>query len=125
MDNISSSTFFNAWVEAVNAKKDHLLSIWRQAKVFTSYIKGDEDSLLSEVSKKLDLLCYTRDYYSIDAVFYKAEDKVPNLPEEWYWFRDLRIAFEHENSFSSGLYKEVAHLMLINRLVVMDYQRLS
>jgi hypothetical protein len=114
MDKISSIAFFQAWVSTVENRKNHLLSIWRQALSFTAYIKGNEESVMQEVATKLGLLCYHRDYYSLDTILYKATDLVPGLAEGAYWFKDIRVAFEHENNFNRNLYQEVAHLLITN-----------
>jgi hypothetical protein len=39
---------------------------------------------------------------------------VPDISEGWCWLKDIRIAFEHENNFNSGLYQEVSHLLITN-----------
>ena len=91
-----------------------MLRIWRTAREFTSYVKGDENSVMDEVANKLDLLCYPRDYYSIDCLLYKQEDLIHNRKQGSYWFRDIRVAFEHENNFRSGLYQEVSHLLVVS-----------
>ncbi len=112
MEKITSLQFYRIWLETVISRKDHLLSIWRNSRAYTSYIKGDENSIMEEVAKKLNLLCYPRDYYSIDAILYLPEDKTPRINENSYWFRDIRVAFEHENNFRGGLYQEVSHLLI-------------
>jgi hypothetical protein len=114
MEKIKAIDFYNAWIETVTNRKDHLLSIWRNPKEFTYYIKGSENSVVDEIGVKLGLLTYPQDYYSIDAVFYKPEDLIPNLKPNTYCLRDMRIAFEHENNFNSGLYQEVSHLLITN-----------
>jgi hypothetical protein len=112
MDVITSAAFFEAWVSTVKTRKDHMLGIWRQARPFTAYVKGNEQSIMQEVATKLGLLCYHGDYYSIDTVLYKAEDLVPGIPAGSCWLKDIRVAFEHENSFNRDLYKEIAHLLI-------------
>ena len=114
MDKINSVTFFQAWLDTVNDRRDHLLKIWRNAKEFTLHIKGGDNCVIGEVAEKLNLLCYPRDYYSIDTLLYKHEDLVHKTIEGTYWFRDIRVAFEHENNFKGGLYQEVSHLLMIN-----------
>lgn len=113
-DKISSVQFFKAWIDTVQGRKDHMLNIWRKQKEYTSHIKGDDSSIMKEIADKLNLICYQSDYYSIDTVLYKQEDLVPGIPEFSYWFRDMRVAFEHENNFNSGLFKEVSHLLITN-----------
>lgn len=114
MDKVKSSDFYKAWVDTVTNRKEHLLSIWRNAKVYTSYIKGDENSVMDEVASRLNLLCYPYDYYSLDTILYKLEDKTPDINPNTWWFRDIRVAFEHENNFKGGLYQEVSHLLITN-----------
>ncbi|MFT5891829.1 MAG: hypothetical protein ACI9Y7_001936 [Dokdonia sp.] len=114
MEKIKATDFYNAWLETVNNRKEHLLKIWRNAKDFTRCIKGSENSVVDEIAEKLDLLTYPQDYYSIDTIFYKPEDLTPKIKPNTYWFRDMRIAFEHENNFNSGLYQEVSHLLITN-----------
>lgn len=114
MEKIQAIDFYKAWLETVSNRKDHLLSIWRNSKVYTSHIKGDDNSIIEEVAKRLNLLCYPRDYYSLDTVFYKEEDRTPGINPNTFWFRDIRVAFEHENNFKGGLYQEVSHLLITN-----------
>lgn len=114
MDKIKAQSFYKTWLDIVSSRKEHLLKIWRNARVFTSYIKGDDNCVIGEIASKLGLLYYPRDYYSIDCILYKKEDLVHNLKEGSYWFRDMRVAFEHENDFKSGLFKEISHLLLVN-----------
>ena len=114
-DKISSQSFFQVWLETVHNEKEHLLKIWRNNSAFTSaVVKGGEASIIKKVADKLELLCYCADYYSLDAILYKKEDLVPGLAEGQYWFRDIRVAFEHENFVNSGLHHEVSHLLITN-----------
>lgn len=112
MDKIKATDFYNLWLETVNNRKAALLKIWRKTSDFTQYIKGSDNSVVDEIGKKLGLLTYQQDYYSIDTIFYKPEDLSPKIKPNTYWFRDIRIAFEHENNFNSGLYQEVSHLLI-------------
>lgn len=114
MNDINGKSFFSAWKEAVDKQKETLEKIWREHTNFTFQIKGNVDSVLSGIAQKLDLKCYEKDYYSLDAVFYKEEDLIPDLPKGWCWLRNIQIAFEHENHFNSGLFKEVSHLLITN-----------
>ncbi len=114
MKPITSSLFYKTWLDVVNKRKEHLLAIWRIPTEFTPYIKSDEDSVLREIAEILGLKCFPYDYYSIDALLYLEQDLVPNIHAGSTWVRDIRVAFEHENYFNSGLYKEVAHLLITN-----------
>ena len=109
MEKICSTCFYVAWCESVRELKVLLSKIWRENSVYTSHIFS-QNGILDLVAQKLGLLYYPN-YYFIDAVFYKPEDVIK---ENEFWFRDIRIAFEHENNFRSGLYKEVSHLLTTN-----------
>ncbi|MCZ2130777.1 MAG: hypothetical protein LC109_10990 [Bacteroidia bacterium] len=114
MITITSTNFYGAWLDTVKYRKDKMLSIWRNNKEFTSYIKGSDNSVLSEIAQAMNLKCYEKDYYSVDAIFYKETDLTPKINENNYWFRHITIAFEHENNFKGGLYQEVSHLLITN-----------
>jgi len=114
MKPLNSNSFLQAWISTVESKKEILQNDWRNAKAFTTLVKGCEDSIMTEVAKQLELKCYAKDYYSIDTILYDDEDLVPGIPEKSFWFRQIKVAFEHENFFGAGLYQEVAHLLLIN-----------
>jgi len=106
---ITSTSFYEIWKESVEAQQELLSDIWRKNPVYTSQIFS-QDGILNAVAQKLQLFYYSN-YYYLDAVFYKPEDIIK---ENEFWFRDIRIAFEHENNFRSGLYKEVSHLLTTN-----------
>jgi hypothetical protein len=117
MNKVKSLTFFQLWRDTVESRKEHLQKVWRNNAEFTLSIKGDgskNDSVLAVIAEKLNLHCYPFEYYSLDSILYDENDMVPERPEGTYWFRDIRVAFEHENHFNSGLFKEVSHLLLIN-----------
>lgn len=111
---ISSYNFLKVWTETVIENKVELSDNWENSAQYTKLIIGSSGSILSKIASKLNLLCYENNYYFIDAVFYHCQDKTPNTNENTFWFRDLRIAFEHENKFNSGLYQEISHLLLLN-----------
>ncbi len=105
--------FYFAWCDKVNARKKELENTWRNSKAYTKTIIHSNSSILMDISETLGFKCYNADYYFIDAVFFKPEDLVPEYPEAYY-LTDLRIAFEHENDFASGLFQEVCHLLQVN-----------
>lgn len=110
----TSFDFLQAWVETVENNKCILLKDWRNPKTFTNLIKSNDECILKQVADKLNLKCYPHDYYFLDSVLYDEDDLVPDIPENNYWFRQVKVAFEHENVFNSGLYKELSHLLLTN-----------
>lgn len=114
MDRITAKQFFKSWMKIVSKRQDELLRLWHIPKEYTNYIKGSDNSVISEIALDLDLHSYEKDYYSLDTIFYKVEDLTPGISPNTYWFHDIRIGFEHENNFGSGLYQEVSHLLLIN-----------
>jgi len=114
MSKTTALQFFKAWLDTIEEKREILKVDWRNSKAFTYLIKGCEDNLITLVADKLRLRCYPNDYYHIDCILYDDECVVPNIPPNTHWFREIRVAFEHENNFKSGLYQEVSHLLLIN-----------
>lgn len=112
---LSPARFYAAWKKVCDAMTSRLLDNWENGGNYSSVIFGDKaTSVAVEVGRKLELDCYFN-YYSLDAVyFHRAEDTVPvpPAPPESTWLQNIRIAFEHENYFRSGLFQEVSHLMI-------------
>ena len=108
-----AENFYSSWCQKTKSRMGELKSTWNQAKEFTKLIIHSDSSILMDISEDLGLKCYNADYYYIDAVFFKPEDLVPEYPNAYY-LTDIRIAFEHENDFSSGLFQEVCHLLQVN-----------
>src|SRR5438309_6138042 len=44
--------------------------------------------------------------------FSKRKTLSPGSPPNTTWLRRIRVAFEHENYFNSGLFQEVSHLLI-------------
>lgn len=114
MKNIKATDFFQVWKNKVTKRKEEMLNIWRNNKELTLFVKGSENSIIDQIANHFGLLSYPQDYYSIDAILYAKEDLTPKIKENTYWFRDIKVAFEHENNFKSGLYQEVSHLLITN-----------
>ncbi|MES1182140.1 MAG: hypothetical protein ABUL44_05025 [Flavobacterium sp.] len=108
---INSHTFFKKWQEISLLQNEILCSNWDQTGNFTSCIFTNEISMVKSMAREFGLNC-TFNYYSLDAVFFTDNDLVPGIPISNTWLRNIRIAFEHENSFSSGLFQEVSHLLI-------------
>jgi hypothetical protein len=114
MESIKAARFYEAWTDVIKQRISEVEELYFGSyKKYTNFIKGNDNCILNDVANELGLLSYPRDYYSIDAILYKAEDRVPGLLDHVYFFRDIRVAFEHENDFKSGLFQEVAHLLLM------------
>lgn len=112
MKEINATEFFKTWLEVVNGRKEEMLRVWRQNKDLTYFVKGSENSIISQIAQTFGLHSYEQDYYSIDAILYRPDDLTPRIKPNTYWFRDIRIALEHENSFNSGIYQELSHLLI-------------
>lgn len=102
-------SFFNFWKNACQAESNSLISSWSCSKDYTDCIYPVVEKVAGAMGMK-----YYHEYYKIDSVFYKDEDLVPGIPAHNTWLRRIRVAFEHENSFFSGLYQEVSHLLITN-----------
>lgn len=77
--------------------------------------------VIEELAHRMGMRVFS-EYYTIDHVLYREEDRIPEgvLPLETsrvtgIWLKRMRVAFEHENRLdSAGGYQEIAKLMLIN-----------
>jgi len=114
MTKIKSTDFYKIWKNTVTNRKQEMLSVWRNNKELTLFVKGSENSIIDQIANHFGLLSYPQDYYSIDAILYEEKDLTPKIKENTFWFRDIKVAFEHENNFKSGLYQEVSHLLITN-----------
>jgi hypothetical protein len=112
-----ASSFFQAWLQVTQSRKDDLLQKWDHKTPYTSYILYDKPALIDDVAGKLGLLAYTQvhhGYYELDAVLYRQEDRILESPTEETCLRRIRVAFEHENDFNRELYKEVGRLLIMH-----------
>lgn len=108
-----SVQFYRAWASVADARKFELFEVWNSGREFTKLIIHAENSVLLNIGELLDLKCYNADYYYTDAVFFQSEDILPEHPQAYY-LTNIRIAFEHENDFFSGLFQEACHLLQID-----------
>ena len=84
---------------------------------FTEFISKVVDKVAEEQGLK-----HWREYYTLDHVLYKEEDRIPEgvLPfgsscVQGTWLKHFRLIVEHENSLDAGGgYQELAKLMLFN-----------
>ena len=114
MKQLNSINFYREWLNAVKNRKDEMLALWKNSRDVTYFIMGSENSIINKIANAFDLLAYEQDYYCIDTILYELNDLVPGIKPNTFWFRDIKVAFEHENKFNSGLYQEVSHLLLTN-----------
>lgn len=105
--------FFAVWKRVCARRTARLLEAWRSTgKVYTAEIFDIENAVIKEIADALDLKVHAG-YYHLDAIFYKEDgDRVHCAPQGQTWVHNIRIAFEHENHFNSGLFTELSHLLI-------------
>lgn len=106
---IDSYTFFRFWKNACQTDSSSLIHNWSCSADYTECIYPIVENVAEAFGLK-----YCHEYYKIDSVFYKEVDLVPGTRPQNTWLRRIRVAFEHENDFFSGLYQEVSHLLITN-----------
>jgi len=92
MDKITSEQFFTTWHGIVSAREESLRPVWQNNNESSSLIKGNSDSVLVNFADQLGFCCYNSDYYSLDAIFYKPEDRITRPNPNSFWFRRIRVA---------------------------------
>jgi len=109
---ITPEQFFSAWKRVCEIRKSRLLNEWTVFPNYTAEIFDVDGAVIKAIAKELMLDVYGS-YYSIDAIFIDEKtDRVHCAPKKQNWFQNIRVAFEHENSFRSGLFQEVSHLLI-------------
>jgi len=120
---ITAQQFFEAWKKVCESRKPRLLKEWELCPNYTAEIFDADGAVIQGLAEELKLDAY-QSYYSIDAIFVnKTNDRVHCAPKTQNWFQNIRIAFEHENIFRSGLFQEVSHLLITraNLRVLVSY----
>jgi len=107
----TATSFFNLWVQTCTAQFTILYRDWANPPVYTADILSGPTSVMGVIETKLGLHGYS-DYYHIDEILYADRDLVPGIPAGQTWVRRIRVAFEHENFFQSGLFQELSHLLI-------------
>lgn len=108
---LTAQDFFKHWVEACNQRREVLLRDFKNSSLFTAHMLTDNNSVIDAVAKGMGLQSYSG-YYCLDAILFKKDDRVPGSPPNTTWVRRIRVAFDHENYFNSGLFQEVSHLLI-------------
>lgn len=108
----SAREFFEVWKRVCAGRTARLLEVWRSTgEVYTAEIFDAENAVVQELAAELRLQVHTG-YYHLDAIFFKSHgDRVHCAPQGETWVQNIRIAFEHENDFNSGLFTETSHLL--------------
>ena len=107
----NAAQFLDLWTEVCTTQHATLYSDWPHAPAFTADIFTGPTSVIETIAARLGLRAYCG-YYSIDAILFSEQDLVPGSPVGQTWVRRIRIAFEHENFFTSGLFQELGHLLI-------------
>lgn len=107
--------FYDTWCKVIESYGKELLTVKRWYNTPALKTQLIENTIYKELSKNLGYEHY-EGYYHTDTVFYLPQDNIPRTiqPGHTTFLRKIRIAIEHENDFSSGLYKELCHLMIID-----------
>jgi hypothetical protein len=109
---VTAESFFSAWKSVCTPIENQLYRDWDELSKYSGHVFNGEASIIARVAERLSLKAYLN-YYWLDAVLYnEPNDLVPEAPPQQTWFRHIQVAFEHENKFSSGLFKEISHLMI-------------
>ena len=107
---ITAADFLISWKNVCAKNLDVLNREWFNDKVYTDWMLNGPDSITGQISKEMGLSKYSG-YFFVDNVIYAEEDLISGSPDGSVWLRQIRIALEHENDFSSGLYTELSHLL--------------
>jgi hypothetical protein len=109
---IQAQEFFKLWVDVCNQRRETLLRDFSNSPLLTAHVLAEKNSIIQAIAERRGLMSYCG-YYSIDAILFNdPQDRVPNAPPGTTWIRRIRVAFEHENYFDSGLFQEVSHLLI-------------
>ena len=109
----TAQEFYKLWLDVTKTQQAKVFETFTNNPVYTSTLIYDENSIIKNIAKNLGLISYN-DYYCLDVVLFKENDLVPLIPKGQTWIRKIRIAFENENFFRSGLFQEVGHLLITN-----------
>jgi hypothetical protein len=109
---IPAQEFLKHWVDVCTERNGTLLKDFSNSPLHTAHVLTEKNSVIEAIAERMKLKCYCG-YYSIDAILFKdPDDRVPDAPPGTTCIRRIRIAFEHENYFNSGLFQEVSHLLI-------------
>lgn len=109
---INPDRFFSAWRKAASTREADLIGCWSGNN--TGYTKIMRE-FLPGIAQELALELYNKDYYTLDAIFYreKDSDNFRIFPDTYLYAKHIEIAFEHENPLR-GSQVEMNKLQLFN-----------
>ena len=113
MNKISSIDFYNQWCKTLQERRTEFITIGFNSKAVTSFMLKEENSIINTIAKEFNLNSCC-EYYSLDAILYANEDKITDKESNGLFLSEIKVAFEHENFFNSGLYQEISHLLITN-----------
>ena len=114
MKNPQAHEFLRAWREVAAHRQVELLANWSDdLPKYTSIILEEKGCVIEKVAEQMGLCCYA-EYYHTDAILYTKADLVPErIPNQW-WFRGIKVGFEHEHIYNNCLYEEISHLLILH-----------
>ncbi|MBI3684463.1 MAG: hypothetical protein HY235_29155 [Acidobacteria bacterium] len=83
--------------------------VWSSCRDFTKLMRSD---IFPKIADRLGLRCYSRDYYTLDGIFY-AETDTNHFPSGTTYAKFISVALEHENN-PVGTAVEMNKLQLFN-----------
>ena len=113
---ITPEDFMTKFNSVVNKYAITLRDKWNAPNKFTKIFLGEKFSggIMRELAKNLELRYY-REYYTLDAIFYKRKDEgiSDKSAEGALYAESICIALEHENNVNSS-YIEMNKLAIFN-----------
>jgi len=108
MIRVSPELFYSSFKTLASEYQPKLLQCWNSCPQYTALFRG---KFLPDLAKCLNLCCYQKDYYTLDAVFYERADST-HFPIGTY-VEYIALALEHEND-PGGSCAEMNKLQLFN-----------
>jgi len=130
---VASEDFRNAfaeqWAEDVTLRTNDILQAYPHEKPWTQYMLTGQDSLLSRMLVRLAPgaarpLAMTREFYTLDAVFYKTGETTYDPGGDALYPDCLRVLIEHENKgdVEREMYKLLMFRSPLKVLIFYDYR---
>lgn len=101
--------FYSTFQNVVTAEAPGLIQCWTLPGEFTTMMLS---RIFPRVAGQMGLKCYSRDYYTLDSVFYHEKDEKHFWPEATY-VKYISVAIEHENT-PGGTAAEMNKLQLFS-----------
>ncbi|GAG22528.1 unnamed protein product, partial [marine sediment metagenome] len=92
---ITPEKFKETFLSFATKEEDRIISFWREDKKYTELMLGYNEGIIANTAKALEQE-YHREYWSIDAVYFKNKIK-EYFSELGIYAEYLSVAIEHEN----------------------------